>query len=339
VKTAIVGLGPQGKRVVDVVKKLEGLELAAVIDLRQESLDALDAGPEVVRSKSSEAVFVEQGIELCCITTTGPSHASLAIAAMRAGVGRVMVEKPMACSVADSAKMIEVAAETGSRLAVNQSRRHDKFYRWLRDSVRSGRWGELRALWIQRPGIGLGCLGTHSFDLARFLSDRDVTRVTAWVDEPVGTNPRGAEFVDPGGLVVMELGRKVRAVISQIEDGAGPMSVELDLTGARVRVDEKYDRVEIIERDLSVKPGPDRPAVFKEAQLPEGISAKTNLQDMTRGLLRELMGTGEMDCDARHGLIAIEVLAAAHASAARGQVPVELPLSSQEDRERWLPVT
>jgi len=42
-------------------------------------------------------------------------------------------------------------------------------------------------------------------------------------------------------------------VIAQIEDGAGPMSVEIDLTAARVRIDEKWGEAEVIERDLAVE--------------------------------------------------------------------------------------
>lgn len=337
-RAAIIGLGPHGKRVAEALRALPGVELAAVVDLRDDALAWPELGPNVLKTKDAAEAW-RAGIDVACITTNGPSHAALACAAMEAGVRRVLVEKPMACSADECDRMMAVAAATNSRLSVNQSRRHDPFYRWLRDEIRSGALGQPRCLWIQRPGIGLGCLGTHYFDLAAYLFDRPVTRVTAWVDPFIGPNPRGAQFVDPGGLVVMELGAGARAIVAQIEDGAGPMSVEVDLTAARVMIDERSGNVELIARDLSVKPGPGKPPAYATRAIPAGLTAKTNVGGMLKGALEELVGDGPLECEARHGLASVEVLAAAHLSHQRGQLPVTLPLSSSEDRGLWLPVT
>jgi predicted dehydrogenase len=338
-KAAVIGLGPQGKRIVSALKGVSDVELVAVADGRAEALGWPELPGTVFRAQDAAALWDGRGIDLVCIATNAPSHAALAVAAMEAGARRVMVEKPMACSVSECRRMVEVAKSTGSRLAVNQSRRHDPFYRWLRSEVRSKRLGELRSIWIQRPGIGLGCLGTHYFDLVRFLSDREVGSVSAWVDDFIGPNPRGAQFIDPGGMVVLDLGERVRGVIAQIEDGAGPMSVEINLTLGRIRIDERYDRVEIFERDPSVVPGPDRPAAYVEKKAPAGLSAKTNVVEMTRGVLTELAGKGSMECDAIHGSATLEILAAAYASDARGHVPVAVANLSEEECAKWLPIT
>jgi predicted dehydrogenase len=339
IRTGIIGLGPQGKRVAAAIRSLPGFELSGVCDLREESLADPELLPSVVKARDARALFSQCAPDLLCITTNGPSHRALVAQAIDAGVRRIMVEKPMACSVAEAKSMSALAAEHGVRLAVNQSRRHDPFYRWLRDEIRAGAFGVPRAAWVQRPGIGLGCLATHSFDLVAFLFDREVTRVTAWVDPFVGPNPRGEKFVDPGGLVVLELSAGVRAVIAQIEDGAGPTSVELDFTAARVRIDEKSGACEIVARDLSVRPGPDRPAVFHTVNPPAGLLAKPNITEMTKKLLVALAGDGEIECDARAGEHAIEVLVAAHVSAKKGNQPIALPLREKEEIELWLPVT
>src|SRR5207244_1739383 len=157
------------------------------------------------------------------------------------------------------------------------------------------------ALWMQRPGIGLGCNATHSFDAIRFITGRDATQVTGWVDPPIAKNPRGPEYVDPGGLVVMELGPQLRAVVAQVADGAGPTTLEIDLTAARVRLDEKSGEVEVIERDLSIKPGPGRPAVYRKAELPAGLNAKVDMQTVLAALLTNLLSGEPLECDAIHG--------------------------------------
>ena len=337
-RAVVIGLGPHGLRIARVINEMPGLTLVGVVDRDPGTFQADEVPEDCVCTDD-----VEQALALApdvvCIATNGPSHEALAVQCMEAGVGRVLVEKPMATSVVACDRMIAVAAATGARLSVDQSRRHDPFYRWLREEIRSGRWGEPRTGWIQFPGIGLGCLGTHHFDLVRFLFDSEVERVTAWVDEPVQSNPRGEQFVDPGGLVALECGSDLRMVVAQIEDGAGPRSIELNFTAARIQIDERMGVGEIIERDLSIIPGPGRPPAYIDAPLPEHISPKINMFVMLRGVLEELCGEEQMDCDGVHGRQSVEVLAAAHASHAANAGAVRLPLSAEEWSSKEFPVT
>lgn len=336
---AVIGLGPHGKRIVGVLSSMPGIKLSAVVDSREEALAWPEIPPAAAKHKSADALFAAGAPDVVCIATNGPSHAKLAIDAMNAGTRFLMVEKPFACSLAECDQVMEVAARTKTRVAVDQSCRHAVLYRWLREQIASGRWGEPRAFWMQRQGIGLGCNGIHSFDLARFLSGRDVERVTGWVDAPIKKNPRGEQFVDPGGLVVMEMGRALRCVVAQVEDGAGPVSLELDLTAARVYIDERSGTVDVIERDLSVIPGPGRPAVFRKGVVPESAAKYPDMAPSIRGTLDELVGGGAMDCDATHGRAALEVLVGAYLSSQKENTPVKLPLTSKEGRELWLPIT
>jgi predicted dehydrogenase len=323
-KVAVVGLGPHGRRLVAAVRALPDLELVAVADRSEAALAWEGLPPGVARVRDASGAF---GADLLCIATNGPSHAALAAAAMDAGVRRIMVEKPMGCSVAECDAMIEQARRTGTRLLVDQSRRYDPMYRWLTEQIASRAWGEPRAIFVQRPGIGLGLLGTHYFDLVRLLAGRDVQQVSAWIDPFLGPNPRGADFVDPGGTVVLDLGERLRAVVMQIEDGAGPMSVEIDLTGARVRIEEQLGRVEVLEKaGKSWNPAP------------TAFEGRPDMEALLRGLLADAAGDGPPVAAPEHGRASVEILAAAHLSHRRGHAPVALPLAP-EDRSLWLPIT
>lgn len=339
IKAAVIGLGPHGLRVMDALRRIPEIELQAIVDWRGENFDSDKLQPSVERYKSAEDLWRRGGIDLACVTTNGPSHASLAIAAMDAGARYVMIEKPMACSIAECEQMVEKAHQTGVRLAVDHPRRHAPMYRWIRDSIRTGEWGEPRSIWVQRPGIGLGCLGTHSFDLARFLTGAEVNRVTAWVDQPCGPNQRGEGFIDPGGLVILEMDNKLRAVISQIEDASGPMSVEINLTDARIRVDEKSGSIEIFVRDRSVAKKPDHAEKFDIQRHPEGLNTKRDLRSEVTSILQELITDRPMEADGKHGLVSIEILVAAYLSHQRGNIPVSMSCLSAEARKVWLPIT
>jgi len=338
IKAAVIGMGPHGRRIVDVVGRFPQLELAAVVDRLETALAYDKLPPGTARLQSLDALW-PHGIELLCIATNGPSHAKLANEATANGVKYLMVEKPMACSLDECDQIASAAKSAGARVAVDHVRRFAPAYRWLHERIVSGEWGQVRAIWMQRPGIGLGCNAVHSFDTVRFLTGRDVRRVTAWVDEPKGKNPRGADFVDPGGLVVLDMGPDVRAVVAQIEDGAGPTAVEIDMTAARIRLDEQSGAIEIVARDLSVKPGPGRPASFARVEPPAGLSAKTDMLLMIEGCLADLLSDHPVESDAAAGQATVEILVAAYLSHRRGNVPVDLPLVSAADRKEWLPVT
>lgn len=336
-KTIIIGLGPHGQRVLSAVMASDKLKLIGVVDLSSEVLVSLNV-PTELKHSDLDLVLSKMEVDLACITTNGPSHAALAIKCMESGVKHIMVEKPMACSLQECFDMQQVAQEMGVRLAVDHPRRFSKNYGLVRQLAEENQLGEFRSIYIQRPGIGLGCLATHSFDLANFISAMKPRRIVAWVDDPKKINPRGGQFVDPGGTVIMEYGSGKRAIVTQIEDGAGPIFVEVNYTAGRVHIDEKGDRLEIIKRDLSVTKKPGQGAVYKTTLNPNGIGGKRVLTDEIRWLLEDLVTKDKPSSNAQHGFDSIEVLVAAYLSEELGNAPIELPIDKKH-YSKWLPIT
>lgn len=336
--TIIIGLGPHGRRVLKAVQAVEKLNLYGLVDLSREVLDSIEVEGNVFKSQNLDETLNDKSIEVACITTNGPSHAFLAIKCMEAGVKKIMVEKPLACSVEECQRMMDVAERYGVKLIVDHPRRVSKNYGLVQQMIANGELGEIRNIYIQRPGIGLGCLATHSFDLANFFVGKPVQVVNGWVDEPKKKNPRGEKFVDPGGTVVLDYGDGVKGLISQIEDGAGPIFVEINLTAGRVHIDEKTDRLEIIKRDLSVNKGPGRPATYAHITNPNGIGGKRKLLDEINWLLEDLAEDKTPISKAQYGYDSIEILVAAYVSHEEGHRSVALPLDNKY-HTKWLSIT
>jgi len=336
--TIIIGLGPHGRRVLKAARDVKKLNVYGLVDLSREVLDSIEITEKVFKSQDLDETLKDKSIEVACITTNGPSHAFLAIKCMEAGVKKIMVEKPLACSVEDCQKMLDLAEQYGVKLIVDHPRRVSKNYGLVQQMIANGELGELRNIYIQRPGIGLGCLATHSFDLANFFAGKPVKSVNGWVDEPKKKNPRGEKFVDPGGTVVLDYGDGVKGLISQIEDGAGPIFVEINLTAARVHIDEKTDRLEILKRDLSIDKGPGRPATYEHVANPNGIGGKRNLIHEITRLLEDLVSENESKSKAQYGYDSIEILVAAYVSHEEGHRSVPLPLDKKY-HSKWLSIT
>jgi predicted dehydrogenase len=337
-RTGIIGLGPHGKRILEAAGQISELNIIALIDGKLDVLQDLSLANELLFTDLDLALS-ECNLEVLLIATNGPSHFTIACKAMDAGVRYVMVEKPMACSLSECMEMEALAKKKGVRLSVDKVNRHDPVFQMLRENIANSTWGQLRSIYIQKPGIGLGCLGTHSFDLCNFLVGSDAISVTGWVDEPVGRNPRGEQFVDPGGLVIIRYPNNVRAIVEQIEDGAGPQTMEIHLTGAKIYHDPKNKILDIRVRDLSVKPGPGRPQVYSLFNLSDDLNVKGDMIFQIRSVIRELIGIEDMLTDAKFGRKAMEILVAAYSSNSNGNIPITMPLTNESDIEFYLQIT
>ena len=337
-KGIVIGLGPHGQRIVQAIQMVSGIKLFGLIDLSEEILNSIKVSPDVIKSTDLDAFLKHEKVDVACVATNGPSHAEIAIKCMDFGVGYIMIEKPFACSIAECKAILESAKRNNARLIVDHPRRVSKNYGLVKMMIDNGQLGEIRNIYIQRPGIGLGCLATHSFDLASFFVGRPVKAVTGWVDEPKRKNPRGGIFVDPGGTVVLDYGDGIKGLVSQIEDGAGPIFIEINLTSGRVHIDEKTDRLEIIKRDLSVKKMPGTPAAYEQIINPGGLGGKRILVDEIKWLLEDLISTDQPKAKARYGYDSIETLVAAYVSHENSHIPIKLPLA-KEYHSKWLPIT
>jgi predicted dehydrogenase len=103
--------------------QVEGVRLVAIADA--DAATAIDvAGVLRVPALGVEELLEHPDIDLVYLGTPPASHASHARRALAAGK-HVLVEKPLATSVAEAGELVELARRTGRVLAVNHMLRHD----------------------------------------------------------------------------------------------------------------------------------------------------------------------------------------------------------------------
>ena len=132
-------------------RRIEGAEIVAVCDVREEAFAGLGEGVRTYRSLD-EMLTAEQGkldyIDICLPTYL---HAEASIKAMRAGFS-VLSEKPMARSSAEAEEMCRVAKETGRLLMAAHCNRFFNAFRIMKDYVDSGRFGRVVSVEFRREG-------------------------------------------------------------------------------------------------------------------------------------------------------------------------------------------
>jgi predicted dehydrogenase len=124
-----VGLGNMGMSHAQAYTRIDGFELTALCERRiaQRDLPAEFAG--AARFADYGEALAKTKPDVVSINTWSDSHADYAIQAMEAGA-HVFVEKPLADTVADAERVVEVAHRTGRKLVVGYILRHHPS--WIR---------------------------------------------------------------------------------------------------------------------------------------------------------------------------------------------------------------
>lgn len=157
-KTLIIGTGAIAYCHAEALKKLN-VEISGVYDIRRESAQALaEAYASAVADDLSEAV---KGADMVHICTPPSFRVEYAKIAAEAGC-HIVMEKPMAVSVADAEEIVRVARENGVKLMVDFNHRFRPGFRKLLDVVESGAIGDPVSVYVHRMGMLGGNAGTQN---------------------------------------------------------------------------------------------------------------------------------------------------------------------------------
>ena len=330
-RAAVIGLGGHGLRHLQAYDLLDGVEVAAVCDVRPESVSRALADRQGARGYTDwRELIAEEKPDILSVVTNGPTHAPITVEAARGGVRHVLCEKPMATSVRDAREMIRACRESGTRLSVSHGRRWTESYRRLRELIEGGAIGRPCHVWATCGGGLFAGNGTHMMDLARMLSGSEPVSVMAVLDKSGRPNPRGSQFQDPGAVALYQFASGMRLVIDMFEDLGVPPRVEIVGSVGRVLIDEVAARWEVAARTEE-----DRDRPLTQYGLPlvpvpfEG--ARPDLIRMLAGAFEELLGGGEISCTGEDGLASLQMVIGAHVSGRDGGRAVSLPLAEEYD--------
>ena len=193
-RIGILGSGYMGRTHAEcITRHVTRARLVAVAGGRRAPALAADYGVAV--EPDFPALLARPDIDAVLIATPHADHCAQVIEAARAGK-HVLVEKPMATSVADCTAMIAACAAAGVRLEVIQTQRFRGAISRTRDLVASGAIGGPRMFqgrslftdyvvdtspWAGKEEHGGAFLDTavHIFDLMRVVLGSEATRIFA----------------------------------------------------------------------------------------------------------------------------------------------------------------
>jgi scyllo-inositol 2-dehydrogenase (NADP+) len=183
-----------------------GFTLRAVVERSQQRMAA--DYPSIISYPSAEALLADPSIELVVVNTPNDTHYDLSRQALLAGK-HVLVEKPVATTVAEWQELSALAQQQGRQLLGYQNRRWDTDFGAVRRVVESGQLGQLIEVHFRfdrfrpalhtkvfkedgRPGSGvLYDLGPHLLDQVISLFGRPLS-----FEKTVGCYRAGSQVDD-----------------------------------------------------------------------------------------------------------------------------------------------
>lgn len=194
--TAVVGAGYWGPNLVRNLQATPRTRLRWVCDLDRDRA-ARVVGPysTVAVTDRLDDLLDDPAVEAVAIATPAATHVEVALACLEAGK-HVLVEKPLATTVADAQKLVAVAEERGLVLMCDHTYCYTPVVRRIRALVAAGELGEIRFVDSVRINLGLvqrdidvvWDLAPHDLSILDFVLPPDARprAVAAQGSDPIG---------------------------------------------------------------------------------------------------------------------------------------------------------
>lgn len=202
---ALIGCGRISPNHIAAAKKNK-LEIVALCDLVQENIEdkilKFNIDESVATYTDYQKMLLEQCPELVAIATESGKHAQIAIDCIEAGCN-IIIEKPIALSLADADRIIEAAERKGVKICACHQNRFNKSVQKIREAVDKHRFGRLfygtahirwnreyeyyarakwRGTWEQDGGALMNqCI--HNIDLLRWMMGDEIIEVVGMTDK------------------------------------------------------------------------------------------------------------------------------------------------------------
>lgn len=345
-KYALIGCGRISPNHIAAAIKND-LEIIAVCDIVPEHMENILGKFEIDNEKIKKYTDYHEMIEkekpeLVAIATESGKHAQIALDCIEKNIN-VIIEKPIALSIADANKIIESAKEHNVVVCANHQNRFNKSIQKIRQAMENGDFGKMmygtahirwnrgqeyyaqapwRGTWTQDGGALMNqCI--HNIDLLRWMMGDEVEEVCAYTDN---LNHEYIEAEDLG-MAIVKFKNGSYGIIEGTTD-IYPKNLEetLYLFGKNGTVKAGGKSVNIIEEWNFAGGNEDAEKVKEEnSEMPENVYGFGHTP-LYHNVINAIQTHTKPLVDAEAGKRALELVLAIYKSAAEHR-PVKLPLT------------
>jgi len=189
VRVCVVGLGRMGRTHLQALRSLgPAVRVVSVADVDESAVARAVEGSDVRGGTDALGLLGHDDVDAVVVASPDPTHAQLVEACLERGL-RVLCEKPLTTSVADSEALVEREASLGRRLVqVGFMRRYDPAFADVAHTVLDGRVGAPAVVrtvhrnpvhaYAFEPSTLTCNSASHDVDLLRWVTGDDVAEVS-----------------------------------------------------------------------------------------------------------------------------------------------------------------
>ena len=186
-KIAVAGAGVMGRNHIRVCTELEGLEVVGVVESNAEAAARIARLFRVRTFETVSRLLGEAKPDILIVATPTSTHFAVAREAIAAGV-HVLIEKPIAATVAEGRELVALAAGAGVKLGVGHIERFNPAVRELKKHLDEGELGRVYQIVARRIGpfpprihdVGVIVdLATHDVNIMEHVVGSTIERVFA----------------------------------------------------------------------------------------------------------------------------------------------------------------
>jgi predicted dehydrogenase len=259
-RVGLIGFGLWGPHYARILSSdMAGARLAACAEPAAARLAAFDRTYPGARAYADYKRMLRDGdIDAVIVATPTSTHREIVETCLNASV-HVLVEKPLAATVADAEALAALGKESSRTLMVGHTFLFNPAVRAIKGYLEEGMLGELRYLYFTRTGLGpirqdvnaLWDLAPHDFSMLRYWLGTD----------PIDLVARGQSYLKPGteDVVFVTLNYPDRVLASVHVSWLDPMKVRsVTVVGDRKMVvfDDTHatEKLRIYDRGADYQP-------------------------------------------------------------------------------------
>ncbi len=342
---AVVGLGAMGSQHARFFKdQVQGARLVAVVDQVKAVAESVGAELGAESYTTIDQAVRDDRVDVVCVATPTYLHVAQALYALEYGK-HVLVEKPMATTLAGARQLISKARSKGLKLGVDFMERYSDAAASVKSLIEKGTLGKLflvegemkwwrdeksyylkdelarswRGMWETEGGGALTNQGIHTIDLMIYLGG-EVHEVFGHI----ANFSHPAVPVEDTGIAALKFREGHLGTLSETVS-TRPASAQY----RKIRIMGTAGRAEITDNDVTLLATESKSEANPSLTTGETLRQSPNLyirllQDFIDSIIQER----EFKVSGEEGIKALEVIKAIYLSSSTGQL-VRLPLASE----------
>lgn len=187
IPVGIIGCGYWGPNLIRNFSSCAATEVAAICDANPARLEAIQRSHGPLRAVTSVEQLLELPIQAVAIATPVSTHFPLAARCLEAGL-HVLMEKPLAATVAQAEALIDLAENTQRVLMVDHTYLFSNAIRKIKELVENDELGELYYVDSIRINLGLfqrdinvvWDLAPHDLAIVDYVLGYEARSISAW---------------------------------------------------------------------------------------------------------------------------------------------------------------